>query len=205
MTVGDYFLKGCLLHERKSRCQTAPWHQKVCVTIATWMGAAKPWKMAWLESGTGQRKALQHVHCGFCEDLPMWTQATDLRTLLGKAGIAGTQAQRSREYSCSPVEKVLETKRLHSFRAMSLSSNLICVPKVWSLGPWFIQVRGTVLESKPPWPWESFLTCAVEDSLLWVCLVSQSREGRHKTLIQEAILLCGVMKYIFVCWGTLMG
>ena len=205
MTVADYFLTGLSCTWDKIQMPDSPLTPEGLCHHRYVDGRSQALEDDLVGLRHWRRKELQHVHLGFYEGLPTWTQGIDLGTLLGKAGVAGTQVQRSHEYGCSPVKKVLETRMLHSLRAMSLSSNLICAPKVWSLGPWFIQVRGTVLESKLPWPWESFLTCAVEDGLLWVCLVSQSREGRHKMLIQEAILLCGVMKYIFVCWGSLMG
>lgn len=113
----------------------------LCVTITIWMGRSQALEDGLVGVRYRPERRFQHVHHSFCEDLPMWTQGTDLQNSPGKSRNCRDPAQRSREYSCSPVEKVLETKRLHSFKAMSLSSNLICVPKVWSLGPWFIQVR----------------------------------------------------------------
>lgn len=64
------------------------------------------------------------------EDVPVWTQVTGLlRTLLGKAEITTlAQAQRPREYNCSPAEKVLEPKMCRAFRKMNLSTNRVYAP-----------------------------------------------------------------------------
>lgn len=154
-----------------------------------------------MSSTAGKRNFEVHTPSSW-EDLPLWTQVINLlRNLLGKAETRLSQLHRSCKHKSSPTEKGLETKTLYSFRKINLSTNLFYAPKSWFLGPWFVQEKRlgeqTVLALR-------ILSCAVEDGLLWVCLVSQLREGRHKMLIQEAILLWGVMKYIFVCWGTLM-
>lgn len=138
------------------------------------------------------------------KDLPVWPQVTNLlRTLWGRAEITTwTQPHRSCEYNSSPAEKVLENTMLQSFRKMNLSTPLFHAPKLYLPAPWFIQEGEMIVKNKRLGPESNSYLCSQGQLILR--LFSVAVKGGMNADPRSHLAL-GVLKYIFVGWGTLTG
>lgn len=154
------------------RCVTASWHQTGLG------GTVKPQQLARMGVGHSWRKELQMLTPCFWEDLPRWTQSTaPLRVFLGKAEITTPTNHTDHVRTTTAPPRKYKDENTHSFRKMNLSTDLLYGPKLWSLGPWFVQAREVVLENKLSWLCEYSLVQSRTVYYGSVQCHSQGREG----------------------------